>query len=250
VTEESSAAVRTLESEVRDFAGRLSGTLTAALNQEVEFTVDVARNRDGVQNVSIYPTDENGVLLTVDARPTFRLVVSYECRWNESQKYFGVTDSSFTVFFDGSPEPLFHFDYRRDSVNTVPTAHLNVHAHRDEIVHALLRASKKRGKARRKQVEAGELTGLAEVHLPVGGPRFRPSVEDVLEMLILEFGVDADPGVMPILRAARAEYRTTQLKAAVTDHPEAAASALRELGYDVVPPQPSPPIRSEKLQRY
>jgi hypothetical protein len=31
---------------------------------------------------------------------------------------------------------------------------------------------------------------MRELHFPVGGPRFRPCLEDVLEMLVVELGVD------------------------------------------------------------
>ncbi|MDQ1286067.1 MAG: hypothetical protein QG663_1493, partial [Thermodesulfobacteriota bacterium] len=33
-------------------------------------------------------------------------------------------------------------------------------------------------------------TDFSSVHIPIGGTRFRPCIEDVLQMLISEFGVD------------------------------------------------------------
>ena len=86
----------------------------------------------------------------------------------------------------------------------------------------------------------------AELHFPLGGPRFRPCLEDVMEMLIDEFGVDHQQDAKAALLAGR---KGTQLAAAVRDSPETVARVLvDELGYEVTPPEGNhPPDRDDKL---
>ncbi|NMO88209.1 hypothetical protein [Actinomycetospora sp. TBRC 11914] len=74
---------------------------------------------------------------------------------------------------------------------------------------------------------------MSELHLPLGGPRFRPCLEDVLEMLVNEFGVECTPEGLTALRDAREQWRGVQLATATRDAPEHAIRALAELGYSV-----------------
>jgi hypothetical protein len=87
---------------------------------------------------------------------------------------------------------------------------------------------------------------MRELHFPVGGPRFRPCLEDVLELLVVEFGVDCSDEGREALRRGRVTWRTLQLATAVRDSPDIAVGTLRELGYTVTwtgegdPPAGSP----------
>ncbi|MFC0247381.1 hypothetical protein ACFFIO_02585 [Citricoccus parietis] len=74
---------------------------------------------------------------------------------------------------------------------------------------------------------------MQELHFPMGGHRFRPALEDVLEMLIDEFGIDNDQNAREALKRGRLVWRQTQTKSAVRDDPESAVEVLRGLGYDV-----------------
>lgn len=67
------------------------------------------------------------------------------------------------------------------------------------------------------------------MHLPVGGTRSRPCLEDFLEMVIREFRVDAHPGWEERLREGREQWRTLQTRAVVRDSPDAAAEVLRRV---------------------
>lgn len=91
---------------------------------------------------------------------------------------------------------------------------------------------------------------MSEIHFPVGGSRFRPSLEDVLEMLIDEFGVDSPSDFRENLRKGRIDWRQIQLKAAVRDDPASAVEALKALGYDIqLPPgDEGPSVNRERLQ--
>lgn len=74
---------------------------------------------------------------------------------------------------------------------------------------------------------------MREIHFPVGGHRFRPSLEDVLEMLSDEFGVDSPGDFRNKLRKGRTEWRQIQTKAVVRDDPDSAVEVLNTLGYDI-----------------
>jgi hypothetical protein len=92
---------------------------------------------------------------------------------------------------------------------------------------------------------------VSDLHFLVGGPRFRPCLEDVLTVIIDEFGVDQEPGALEALAAGRRTWRLGQLGAAVRDSPETAAQTLRNLGYTVTPPTTgAPPERTAKLTAY
>ena len=88
----------------------------------------------------------------------------------------------------------------------------------------------RRARARRKSGNEGR---PGDLHFPIGGHRFRPCLEDVLQMLIEEFGVDVPAGWRENLMEGRGMWREIQRKAPVSDHPEAAAQALEALGFGV-----------------
>jgi hypothetical protein len=85
---------------------------------------------------------------------------------------------------------------------------------------------------------------LSKIHLPVGGRRFRPALEDVLEALIDERIVSGSPIWRDVLNESRDEFRRRQLKAAIRREPDVAAAALRALRYTVEEPTPTSNVRS------
>jgi hypothetical protein len=74
---------------------------------------------------------------------------------------------------------------------------------------------------------------MSERHFPLGGPRFRPCLEDILEMFAVELRVDCSAEGREALRRGRVSWRSLQLATAVRDSPEVAVSTLRDLGYTV-----------------
>lgn len=83
---------------------------------------------------------------------------------------------------------------------------------------------------------AGIRRELHRFHLPVGGRRYRPSVEDVIEFLAVEGLVETRTGWEDQVRVRRGEWYRVQLMAAVRRDPDTAAGQLRQLGYTVAPP--------------
>src|SRR5699024_11564477 len=65
-----------------------------------------------------------------------------------------------------------------------------------------------------------------DLHFPLGGDRFRPALEDVLQFLITQLGVRAEEHWRDAVRESRRTWRGRQLASAVRDNPAGAASAL------------------------
>ena len=92
-------------------------------------------------------------------------------------------------------------------------------------------AQKIGGKQRRKDfVNNGTFPTVSSLHFPLGGNLFRPGIEDVLEMLISEFGIDTTNNWKEYLVSSRRQYRTIQLKTLIREHPEIAIETLKEVG--------------------
>ncbi|MGC5629311.1 hypothetical protein ACPYO6_13840 [Georgenia sp. Z1344] len=129
----------------------------------------------------------------------------------------------------------------------MPGAHLQVHAHRDAATYVMSQAgtSTMRGKRR---AAATEVPKLAELHFPLGGHRFRPCLQDLLEMLVSELGVDVSPEGRESLRRGRERWRRQQTRSVVRDAPDEAVAILDELGYRITAPDPAPPTNTSRLQ--
>ena len=74
---------------------------------------------------------------------------------------------------------------------------------------------------------------MDNLHLPVGERRLRPSLEDLLESLIVERILDPKPGWKDVLDATRREYRIRQIAVVVRSNPATAVATLKRLGYEV-----------------
>jgi hypothetical protein len=110
---------------------------------------------------------------------------------------------------------LCRFDYQRGKGES-PEAHLQVYGE-SEVLASLT------GTPRTRQLE--------RLHFPVGGRRYRPTLEDVVEFLITEGMADPrDDRWEDVLRSGREAFQRIQLSAAIRRDPETARAALRDLG--------------------
>lgn len=236
-----------------EFATTLTTTVQAAFGERVPPFHAQTRGVRGTGRgaVAIRQEPSEGIELLIARVPAVRLKVSYRCSWDHRQAYLAVEKSRINVLATGVTEPLFRYDYVRTPQGMIPSAHVQVHAHRDAITALMVRAgaSSRRARTRRTSATAGAVPAVSELHLTVGGPRFRPCLEDLLTMLIDELGVDAQPGAHSALDSGREQWRRLQLSAAVRDSPTTAARVLRELGYTVTSPSDGePPERVDKLR--
>jgi len=131
--------------------------------------------------------------------------------------------------------PLLRLEYRAD-MREAPIAHWQIHAERGAFSHLLARAHAHR------PGRVGRPHDLASLHLPVGGERFRPCLEDVLQFLVVDCGVDHQPGWKAVVDDGREAWRRRQLRSTVRDSPAETARAMREMGWTITqPPQAGPP---------
>lgn len=175
---------------------------------------------------------EGKVPLFVADQQLATLDVRYHCQLDSRGEWLAVDKAWFSVAAAIDRTPLIRFEYVRGAL-TVPSAHIQVHAHRGAITHLLSLSGHKSPHE------------MAALHIPVGGARFRPSLEDVVQFLISEFGVRAVNGWQDAVHERRAAWRRIQAAAVTRDFPEEAAEVLRRLGYQVTGPSP-PPESSER----
>lgn len=239
----------TLQAQAQAFAERLTSTVTEVADCH-PFKAR-ALERDGVERFSVRQDPETGVPLNVEGEPLLTLKVNYLCTWDTPQHFLAVEKSSFEVFAGNvaSGEPLFRYEYVRNTGPEIPGAHLQVHAHRDGIAHVMSRAGQgsRKGK-RRATAGAGDVPRMSELHFPLGGPRYRPCLEDVLEMLVCELGVDCTARGRSALADGREGWRRQQLRAVVRDSPMEAVTVLENMGYAVEPPKVQPAENSKRLR--
>jgi hypothetical protein len=227
-----SDAPRTLDDTAEEFATKLTTLTRGVLGPgSPRFHAVNLGSR-----IRVAPIDEREVVqpipVAVNAEHRLDLSVIYFCCWDGPSMFMAIDRADFKIYYRNGNEPLLRYEYERGSTE-IPGAHIQVHAHRDETAFLLRLAEAGRP---RDKLNRDRIPRLAEMHLPVGGHRMRPSLEDVLLLLQREFAIDTADGWRKVLDEHLREWRTLQVKTAVRDAPEDAANVLRALGYEVVPP--------------
>ena len=153
-------------------------------------------------------------LRTRQPRTSLYLYVAYALDLDERDgRFLTVTKSTYGLG-TAETESAIRYDYERNSSNTYPEAHLHIHGC-SEALDCLVRVGRRDRKP-------------SKLHLPVGGRRFRPCLEDIIEFCIVEKLVEPEQeNWKEVLNAHRDEFYRKQLKSAVRGDPQAAVSALR-----------------------
>lgn len=226
-----------LEEQAQVLAEDVAQSLAAFLGRGVGFEATRSGSRVVVANSS------GPLTMTVGGRELLSCEVEYLCRFDHAGEFLAIHTSTVKVHGSSRPkgEPLFRYEYVYEQAPHLPSAHLHVHAHRDQFTHVMTLAAEG-GAPHRQPSKADSLkvARMSTVHFPLGGHRFRPSLEDVLQMIHTEFGVDVGPGWENRLDAARLAFRRKQTRAAVRDCPSQAAEVLSSLGYRIQEPPSGP----------
>lgn len=152
------------------------------------------------------------------------LYAAYTLAADPEETYLTVVKSQYGLYVeDGLEGMVVHWDYEREPNHDYPAAHVQVNGecpHFDELT----------GRSRNAGRECPQRP-LRDLHFPVGGRRFRPTLEDVVEFLIAEGIVDCRPGALEVVQQHREMWEDRQLRAAVRRHPEIAMRQLREDGH-------------------
>ncbi len=129
--------------------------------------------------------------------------------------------------------PVFRVEYERGKRSGSP-AHIHFHAESAELAWLYGRVGH-------------PMINMSEVHFPVGGRRFRPTVEDVLKFLDDEnLFANWHPGWRSHVDASQEVWHRRQAAAAVRRYPDAAIEQLTKMGHTVTPPKAGSPVESEK----
>ncbi|AYY11516.1 hypothetical protein EF847_01040 [Actinobacteria bacterium YIM 96077] len=117
---------------------------------------------------------------------------------------------------EGRQDCLCHYDYERGK-DTYPEAHLQVYG-----TSPALKSMTKASGVRR-------VAGLEKLHFPVGGRRYRPTLEDIVEFLIVEKFATGRDGWEQVVQENRDRFLEIQLRAAIRRRPDVAHQVLNEL---------------------
>jgi len=231
------------------FADDITSRLHRVVKTEKSLSALLMPGRNGGRvMVGIVEDDGFGTFpLYIDDKHRLDLLLKFNCCMDSSGKHLATEASWFHITAKGDKAPLFRFEYVRDFQTGVPCAHLHVHGHRDEFAYAMQEGGRGRPKARKRR---HEVPRLAKFHFPLGGHRFRPCVEDILQAVVEEFCVDTVDRWRDAVEEGRENWRRLQLLAAVRDAPSIAAEGLEALNYKVVPPDSPPAVNQRRMRAY
>ena len=169
----------------------------------------------GVTRNSLYP---QVVPLTIsDAHARCFLYAVWTLDLDHESGRLTVTKSKIALRADDGDEAedVFSYEYGSDPDDDYPEAHLHV-AGDSPLLQQLCERT-------------GANKRLRDLHFPVGGRRFRPSLEDVIEMLVAEGFVKSRDGWEDVIDSSRRAFLAGQLRAAVRQDPETAREELEAL---------------------
>lgn len=209
-----------LEAEARSWAKRLSELLNGSITQGIRLSA-VARS-DGACTVGCGLTKTSLTpmvirLTTSQAKAHCFLFAVWTLALDDESGRLTVTKSKIALRADDGDagDDIFSYEYGTDPDDEYPEAHLHV-AGESPLLDELCQ-------------QTGKSTRLRDLHFPVGGRRFRPSLEDVVEMLVTEGFVKARDGWRDVVEASRQAFQEGQLRAAVRQDPETARAELQIL---------------------
>ncbi len=215
-----------LERQAREFAGKLSELLNGTVSHGIRLRSYMDRDGRAVVGYQVSAANPIGgyVPLTISRSPArLYLSVLQTLELDDSETFLTTSKSTYTLQEDDDTGAILTYDFVREPPNEFPEAHIHVHGESDVLSRMLLAGGRDRSKP-------------ADLHLPVGGRRFRPCLEDLIEFCILERLVTPRDGWATPLNKSRDEFLDQQLRAAVHRSPAKAAEVLRNDGWQVIEP--------------
>ncbi len=219
-----------LAAKAAEFARELGETLAATLPHAPSVDVQAV---EGKNTFIVQPASPNGsaarVPLFVNRERLAELSIVLYLELDRTGAFLKNLRTDCAAYSVLDRQPLFRMDYRSD-MQSAPVAHWQFHAERGALTHLLSMAQAHRPKS----VTSPHV--LSRLHFPVGGERFRPCIEDLIQFVIEECGVDFVPGWEGAVEAGRERWRRIQLRTVVRDLQHEAAEILRREGWTVVAP--------------
>lgn len=219
-----------LEERSAAFAAEIQATLDGVLPGDRRMIS--VRAEQSTRYIVVPESDpsERRIPLFVSSEALADLGLSFHLDLDRSGHFLKTVRSDIFIRSVLDRTPLVRYEYRAD-MHTDPIAHWQVHAERGAIAHLLSRAHAHRPEQVKKPHD------MSSIHFPVGGERFRPCLEDILQFLVVDCGIDHQEGWHEVVSAGRKAWRLRQLGSTVRDLPEQAAATLTELGWTVTPPE-------------
>lgn len=225
----------TLDAASREFAEQLTELLQGCVIDAPEFGV-VEAGHQQQRRIGPMPwnSDERGFdLLPLpracdgDGPSTLLLKIELRASITERSGFLVVQTSDYGLWVRPDPRrrprPVFRVEYVRET-RSKPSAHVHLHAESLEIgwIYGTAGLAPPR---------------LSEFHFPVGGRRFRPTVEDLLLFLDRErLYTEWKTGWQAVVNRTLEDWEHKQASATVRDHTDVAVEQLRLMGYEVTPP--------------
>lgn len=149
-------------------------------------------------------------------KPHGWLEISYRLRIDDEGRYLAVVSSYVGIYAaDPARSPLCHMDYERNKSHGYPEAHLQIEGESPAL-------------AAWRMTDGSQGRALCDLHFPVGGRRYRPALEDVIEFLVVEKLATPRSGWLKALDKSRDDFRKLQLRAAIRRDIETATQAVRD----------------------
>ena len=212
------AELRKLTELAYDFANDIRDLLNKTVCNGAVVKAAVVKDAD--ESIMIVGTDLDDVYaarpvpLHIDRKkPKCWLDAQFRCDLDD-RGFLRVLSSYFGIYAPDAETPLCHYDYEREKEG-YPAAHVQI----DGTCSAL-----------------GALPGprtdkdLAKLHFPVGGRRYRPTLEDMVEFVVMEGFASGRRGWRKAVNDHRDRFHRIQLRAAVRRMPDVAVEVLREMG--------------------
>jgi hypothetical protein len=215
-----------LNQQAHEFAQRVKDLLNRTVTHGIPITSVLADNGQCYVGYRVSKRDHlrvEPIPLTTSAAPARAyLIANHALRLDPEGEFLTDGRAVFGIYTDTMKKELIaRWDYNRD-LTEWPSAHLHVGGENEHLrgLHA----------------DFGVKPDLERHHFPVGGKRFRPCLEDVIEYAVLEGIAKPRDNWRDVIEEHRAEFHRKQLSAAVRRDQETAAEMLRHLDWSVSPP--------------
>ncbi|MCY3562012.1 MAG: hypothetical protein OXH20_12730 [bacterium] len=226
-----------LRALVGEFVETLNGLVRGVLDTPTRFDAEVVPHRQlAIVRPPCPEADKVPAIPLIRAKggneaPALFLGVTYKVAMDANDTHLQVLTSTISLRVDVTggkrvPRPLVRVEYDRDQLRPGRTAaHVHLHANAPEMAWVYGSGGQ-------------PAPDLHSLHFPVGGRRFRPTLEDFLLFLDREgLYTDWKDGWRPKLIQSLEEWERLQARATARQFPEEAVSALEALGYGVTAPK-------------
>ena len=215
-----------LERQARAFAGELSELLNGTVTDGIPLRWYMDPHGRAVVGYNASKENPLGdpIPLTISQSPArLHLSVLNTLDLDASGRFLATSKSTYTLQEADATASILTYDFVREPPNVYPEAHFHLHGESDALRRVLLLCGRTKNKP-------------DDLHIPVGGRRFRPCLEDVIEFCVLERLVTPRERWQAVLNDSRGRYYEKQLEAAVRQDPSRAADVLRSEGWHVREP--------------